>query len=190
MVSVERISLLTSGHEADERLIREYVVPSLDRLESVEGCEGVRFTRFGMGPWEKSEVKLGIYGDYEAVVEAERDRWDELASEGLIESWSRDGAPFSDYPEEVQEFLGREYVLSSKMAAQYYEEFDEQPELVDNFPDRPEYDIGLGYLFHVLVNQLGYGPEEEAQAYMANVRGATPGAHAGQGLRDQPGTGR
>lgn len=171
MVSVERISLVTDGHEADERLIREYVVPSLDRLEALEGCEGVRFTRFGMGPWEKSEVKLGIYGDYEAVIESERDRWNELVSEGLIESWSRDGVPFEESPEEVREFLGRGYVLASKMAAEYYDEFDTQPDLLDNFPDEPEYDIGFGYVFHVLVNQLGYGPEEEVQAYMSNVRG-------------------
>lgn len=171
MVSVERISLVTDGHEADERLVREYVVPSLDRLESIEGCEDVRFTRFGMGPWEKSEVKLGIYGDYEAVIEAERDRWDELVSEGWIESWSRDGAPFSELPDEVREFLGRQYVVASRMAAEYYREFDEQPDLLDEFPDETDHEFGFNGAIHVLVNQLGYGPEEEIQAYMGNIRG-------------------
>jgi hypothetical protein len=43
MVSVERISFVTSGHDADERLIREYVVPALERLESVSGCRGSDF---------------------------------------------------------------------------------------------------------------------------------------------------
>lgn len=171
MVSVERISLVTDGHEADERLIREYVVPAVDRLNDINGCDGVRFTRFGMGPWEKSEVKLGIYGDYEAVIEAERDRWDELVSNDLIESWSRDGVPFAEFSEEVQEFLGRTYLLASQMAVQYYEEFDEQPGLVDEFPDRTEQQIGLNLAIHVLINQLGYDTHEEIQAYMSNIRG-------------------
>ena len=89
MVSVERISFLTSGHDEDERFIRAYLVPSLDRLESIDGCIGVRFSRFGMDPrYDRNEVKIGIYGDFEAVVEAERERWNELVDDGLVEAWT------------------------------------------------------------------------------------------------------
>lgn len=118
MVAVERVSFVTEGHDADERLIREYVVPSLERLEALDGCEGVRFARFGIDPrWEKSEVILAIHGDFETVIETERDRWDELKSDGLIESWSRKGSPYEDLPDEVEEFYARCYVLAGKMAA-------------------------------------------------------------------------
>lgn len=170
MVSVERISLVTDGHEADERLIREYVVPAIDRLNDIHGCDGVRFTRFGTGPWEKSEVKLGIYGDYDTVIDAERDHWDELVAKGLIESWHRDGAPFADAPEGVQEFLGQTYRVATQMAVQYYKEFDERPELVDEFPDETEQPIGFTLAIHVLINQLGYDGHEEIQAYTSNIR--------------------
>lgn len=92
MVSAERVSFVTDGHEADERLIREYVLPAMDRLADHDGCTGVRFARFGMDPrYDRSEVRLGIYGDHEAVVAAERDRWDELVAAGLAESWSLEG---------------------------------------------------------------------------------------------------
>lgn len=94
MVSVQRISLVTDGHEADETLIREYVVLSLDRPNAINGCEGVRFSRFGIDPrYEKSEVKLGIYGDHEAVIETERDRWDDLEARGMIDAFHDEGGP-------------------------------------------------------------------------------------------------
>lgn len=171
MVAIERISFVTDGHNADERLIREYIIPSLDRLEEIDGCKGVRFTRFGVDPrWEKSEVKLGIYGDAEAVIQAESDQWDELESKGLIESWSCDGAPFPDSPEEVQEFLSKCYSLASKMAAEYYREFGERPEIVDEFPEKTERSAGLWIVLHILVNQLGYDADEEIDAAMNLIR--------------------
>ncbi|WP_224269044.1 hypothetical protein [Haloprofundus salinisoli] len=166
MVSVERISFVTTGHEADEQLIREYIVPSLNRLETIEGCEGVRFSRFGQDTrYEKSEVILGIYGEYEAVVEAERERWDELVEEGFAESWSRKGMPFANRPEDVQEILGEAYILGSHMAAEYYETFDERPGLVEEVTDDAGRRYGLWSAFHVLANNIGCDPEEEVDAY-------------------------
>lgn len=171
MVSVERISFVTTGHEADERLIREYVVPSLPRLETIEGCDGVRFSRFGQDPrYEKSEVILGIYGDSDAVVEAERDRWDELVEEGFAESWSRQGAPFADQPANVREMLGDAYILGSRMAAAYFETFDERPGLVAEVTDDAGRRYGLWSALHVLANNVGYGPEEEVDAYEILLR--------------------
>lgn len=171
MVDVERVSLVTDGHEADERLIREYVVPAMDRLQALDGCEGVRFTRFGQVPdAERSEVKLGIYGDYEAVIEAERDRWDDLVSEGRIRSWSREGAPFADQPPEVQQFRGRAYVLASNMAREYFERFDERPGLVEEVTDDQGRSWGLWGAFHVLANDMGYRAGAEVDAYELLLR--------------------
>jgi hypothetical protein len=171
MVSVERISFVTTGHEADERLIREYIVPSMDRLEAIDGCKGVRFSRFGQDTrYERSEVILGIYGEYEAVVEAERERWDELVEEGSVESWSRKGSPFANQPEDVQEILGEAYVLGSHMAVEYYEAFDERPGLVAEATDDGGRRYGLWSTFHVLANNIGYDPVEEVDAYEILLR--------------------
>lgn len=171
MVEFERISLVTSGHEADERLIREYVVPGLDRMQAVDGCEGVRFTRFGRVPdATRSEVKLGIHGDYETVIEQERERWDRLEADGLIESWSRAGEPFPEQPEAVQSFMARTYVLASNMAAEYFDEFDVQPDLIEEVPSDDRRSWGLWTVFHVLANDMGYGAEEEVEAYTLLLR--------------------
>lgn len=171
MVSVERISFVTTGHESDERLIREYVVPAMDRLETIDGCTGVRFSRFGQDTrYEKSEVVLGIYGEYEAVVDAERERWDELVEEGFVESWSRKGTPFANKPEDIRETLGEAYVLGSQMAAEYYETFDERPGLVAETTDDAGRRYGLWSAFHVLANNIGYDPAEEVDAYEILLR--------------------
>lgn len=166
MVSVERISFLTTGHQADERVIRDYIVPSMDRLDAIEGCDGVRFSRFGQDTrYEKSEVILGIYGEYEAVIESERNRWDELVKEGLVESWSRKGRPFPNQSEEVQEVLRDAYILGSHMAANYFESFDARPGLVEEATDEDGRRYGLWSAFHVLANNMGYDAVEETDAY-------------------------
>ena len=171
MVSVERISFVTTGHEADEQLIREYIVPCINRLESIDGCKGVRFSRFGQDPrYEKSEVILGIYGEYEAVVEAKRDRWNGLIEEDYIESWSRKGTPFANQPEDVQEILREAYILGSHMATEYYEAFDERPGLVEEMTDDSGRRYGLWSAFHVLANNIGYDPVEEVDAYEILLR--------------------
>jgi hypothetical protein len=171
MVSAERISFVTAGHEADERLIREYVVPAMDRLEAIDGCRGVRFSRFGRDPrYEQSEVILGLYGEIEAVIAAERERWDELVADGLAESWSRSGAPFADRPADVRDFLARAYVLGSRMAATYYETFDARPDLVEEVTDDAGRRYGLWSAIHVLTNNVGYGAETEIDAYELLLR--------------------
>lgn len=171
MASAERIAFITEGADADERLIREYIVPSLARLESIDGCTGVRFSRFGMDPrYDRSEVKLGIYGKPQAVVESEQDRWDDFIGEGLIDSWSHGGIPFEDKPEDVQEFLGRAYVLGSHMAKAYFEEFDARPSFVEEVIDDDGLRYGLWAAIHVLANNIGYSAEEEVDAYELLLR--------------------
>jgi hypothetical protein len=171
MVAGERIAFVTDGHAADERLLREYIVPAMDRLEAIEGCDGVRFARFGQDPrYDRSEVRLGIYGDYERVIDAERERWDDLVAEGLIESWSRAGPPFADQPAAVQATLRDAYVLGSHMAAAYYDAFEERPGLVAETTDEAGRRYGLWSAVHVLINNIGYDPAEEVDAYELLLR--------------------
>ncbi|RDI70100.1 hypothetical protein [Halopelagius longus] len=167
----ERISFVTTGDDADERLIREYVVPAVDRLEAIDDCTGVRFSRFGMDPrYDRSEVMLGIYGDFETVIRSERDRWDALVEDGYAESWSREGPPFADKSEPVQRFLGRAYVLGSGMACEYFDRFEDRPELVEEVADDDGRRYGLWCAFHVLANNMGYRAEEEVDAYERLLR--------------------
>ena len=171
MVAVERISFRTSGHEADERLLREYLVPEMDRLESIEGCTGVRFARFGQVPqYDASEVRLGIYGDYEAVIDVERERWDELVEEGLIESWEQIGAPFADQSEAVQATLRDAYLLGSRMATEYVESFEDRPGLVAETTDEAGRRYGLWTALHVFANNAGYSASAEVDAYELLLR--------------------
>lgn len=170
-MEIDRISFVTDGDAADERLIREYVVPALDRIEAVDGCAGARFSRFGMDPrYDRSEVRLGIYGAPDAVVDAERDRWDELVASGLARSWSREGPPFADLSREVQEFLGEAYVLGSAMAGEYYDRFEERPALVEEATTEGGHRYGLWSSIHVFANNVGYTPEEEVDAYELLLR--------------------
>ena len=166
MADTTRISFVTQDTAAEEELCREYVVPALDRLESIDGCTGVRFTRFGRDPrYERGEVKLAVYGDSEAVIAAERDRWDALADEGLIESWSRDGEPFAGANPETQAFLADAYRAASRMAAVGYRTFDQRPAMtgaVDVDGDRA---FGMATAIHVLANAMGYSGEEELDGY-------------------------
>ncbi|ERH11688.1 MAG: hypothetical protein J07HB67_00696 [halophilic archaeon J07HB67] len=171
MVSVERVSFQTDGHEADERLVREYVLPAMDRLESVDGCRGVRFSRFGRDPrYDRSEIVLGIYGDYEAVIERERSRWDELVADGLAGSWSREGPPFPDQPESVRAVQRQAYLFGSHAARTVYDLFDDPPALVDEVTDDAGRRYGMWTALHVLTNNLGYGPEGEVDAYELLLR--------------------
>lgn len=166
MVDVTRISFVTPDTDAEERLCREYVVPALDRLESIDGCEGVRFTRFGRDPrYDRGEVKLAVYGASEAVIAAERDRWDALVETGLAESWSRDGEPFAGSTPETRAFLADAYRAASRMAAVGYRTFEERPAMtgaVDAAGDRA---FGMAAAFHVLANAMGYSSGEELDGY-------------------------
>ncbi|MFB6193449.1 MAG: hypothetical protein ABEI75_00155 [Halobaculum sp.] len=170
MSDAVRISLVTGDAAAEERLVRTYVVPALDRLKGVEGCTGVRFSRFGRDPrYERGEVKLALYGDVAAVIEAERDRWDALVAEGRIESWSRDGEPFAEVSPETRAFLVDAYRAASRMAAVAYETFDERPAMVEAVTERG-YPYGVWTLFHVLANGMGYSTDEEVDGYTRLLR--------------------
>lgn len=164
MVTGMVVRFITDSHEADEALIREYLVPSLHRLNTIDGCDGIRFYRFGSDVRrDDGEVRLAIYGDYEAVIDAERNRWDELATEDCIEYWEPDEPPSAmGYPDSVGAFYQRLDVLTTEMAALYYQALDERPAPVDAFPDvELPTPIGWWVAFHLLMNQLGYSAEEE-----------------------------
>lgn len=166
MASGRIVVFTTDGFDADERLIREYVVPEYDRLTGIDGCEGVAFSRATTDEHaDRGGVHLTIFGDYEAVVEAERDRWEEFVDENGVEEWTVLEPEWTRWPDEQARLARRLQTLASEMARSYFREFDadERPAPADQFHD-DERPLGFWLVAHYLQNQVGYDPQSELDA--------------------------
>jgi hypothetical protein len=174
------VHFTTTGPEADERLIRDYVLEAVDRLPELSSCDGVGFVPAGHKPIEGGLVLLQIVGDVDAVVENERDRWDALVEEGLAEDWSRgesDRDIVSHWGEKGAELRTRHDLLAARMSRLVFEEFDTPPDPVDSYPeeeDDRESPTGIGWwtLLHILTLQQGYPYGMEIDAYAEGIRDA------------------
>ena len=166
MVSGRIVVFTTDGFDADERLIREYVVPEYDRLTGIEGCEGVAFSRATTDERaDRGGVHLTLFGDHQAVVEAERDRWDEFVEADRAEEWTVLEPEWTRWPDEQARLARRLQTLASEMARAYFREFDadERPAPADQFHD-DERPLGFWLASHYLQNQVGYDPQGELDA--------------------------
>lgn len=165
----------TDGVEAEERVIREYVLPAMDRLENTSACETAFFNRYGHDPSvDGGEVDFYAFGDPEAIRTRERDRWEELVEDGPAERWWIDDAPVDSEsfgPEKRLQIRLR--ATASRMAAEFFEEFeDERPDALDSFESESGFEVGPQTLLHHLLNQLGYQAndgEEEIDLCFGNV---------------------
>ncbi|WP_158055470.1 hypothetical protein [Halorussus halophilus] len=163
MVSGRIVVFSTDGFDADERLVREYVVPEFDRLTGIEDCEGIAFSRATTDRHaDRGGVHLTIFGDHESVVETERDRWNEFVADDLVEEWSVFRPEWEQWPEEQARLTRRFQTLASEMACSYFREFDadERPAPADQFHD-DERPLGFWLVSHFLYNQAGYGSHGE-----------------------------
>lgn len=159
----------TADVEVEERLIREYVVSALPRLEERDEVKWVVFNRYGHDPSvDGGEVLFSIFGDVQPVVEDEREHWNELVSDGLADDW------WTHTPDmQLEDIDERDYLhfrmraTASRMSIAFFKEFDELPDAISEFDDVPkETHTGVGWwmCLHHLINQLGYqanGGEEE-----------------------------
>lgn len=168
----------TSGVDADERLIRQYIVPAFRRLGERADVKWLIFNRYGHDPSvDGGEVLFSIFGDVETVAADERKRWNRLVADGLAEAWWTD-----DTSVELEEIDEREYLrfrmraTASRMSVEFFEEFDTFPDSVNEFDDEPsETYTGVGWwmCLHHLINQLGYqrnGGEEEIDLLFEELR--------------------
>jgi hypothetical protein len=168
------ISFQTAGPKADEQFIREYVLPAMERLPTLDSCDDVGFLRYGHDPKANhGEVRLHLSGDPEAIVRQEQDRWDKLVTDDLADSWESieedDEAKFGPTGAELSDRLT---FLSSKMSKLAFEEFDadEFPSPVDTYPNEGPIPIGWWVLLHFLADQQAHSADEEIDTYVQGIR--------------------
>ena len=160
---------------AEERLIREYVVPAFRRLNGRDEVRWLVFNRYGHDPSvEGGEVTFYVFGDVEAVAADERNRWDALVEEGFAEEWWTDDTEVRIEDFDKQERLRhRIRATASRMSVEFFEEFDELPDSIDEFEDGENFGVGWWMCLHHLNNQLGYqanGGEEEIDLLFEDLR--------------------
>lgn len=164
----------TAGADADERLIREYVLPAMERLPRSETCEDVGFLRYGHAPdSDGGEVRLYLRGDVEALVADESPRWDALVEDGFAAGWVDDG-PEDDtetFGERGGETVADLQFLASEMSKPVFESTvaaDLAP--VDSYPDEGPVPVGWWTLLHFLADQRALSADEEIDAYTEGIR--------------------
>lgn len=164
----------TDGADADERLVREYVLSAMDRLPESDTCEDVGFLRYGHAPdSEGGEVRLYLQGEPEAIVENESPRWDALVEEGLAREWVDDG-PEDDtatFGERGGETVAALQFLASRMSKVALES-DVVDDLapVDTYPGEGPVPVGWWTLLHFLADQRALSADEEIDAYVEGIR--------------------
>lgn len=164
----------TADEAADERLVREYVLPAMDHLPESDGCEEVGFLRYGHAPAsDGGEVRLYLRGDVDAVVANESPRWDALVEDGLARSWVDDG-PEDDrdtFGEQGGEAVADLQFVASRMSKVAFEA-DVTADLapVDSFPDEGPVPVGWWTLLHFLADQRALSADEEIGAYTEGIR--------------------
>lgn len=170
--------LHTDKREKEEQIIREYVLPAMERLEGDERCKFTMFNRYGHHPeLEGGEVLFYIYGDVEELREQEVEYWNDLKEKDILEEWWIDDEDidFESFTESKKLRI-RLRALASRMSALFYEEFDDfkesKPDAINTFPDEePDLPAGWWGLCHHLINQQGYINDEEIEMYKRGIRG-------------------
>lgn len=168
----------TAGRDADRRLVREYVLDAIDRLAEHPDCEGIGFVRAGQKPGVNGLVLVSITGDPDAVMAAERDRWDELVEAGVADGWSTESVdPTDEWGANGAALRARLDTLAARLSALLYDAFDSPPDPVDAHPNESDArgsPTGVGWwtLLHLLTLQQGYTYRQEIDAYAAGIRAA------------------
>lgn len=164
----------TADEDADERLIREYVLPAMEHLPESDVCEAVGFLRYGHAPAsDGGEVRLYLRGDADAVVANESPRWDALVEDGFARSWVDDG------PEDDRETFGErggeavadlQFVASRMSKVAFEADVTDDLAPVDSFPGEGPVPVGWWTLLHFLADQRALSADEEMDAYLEGIR--------------------
>lgn len=168
----------TAGPDADRRLVREYVLDAVDRLDDHPDCEGIGFVPAGQKPGVGGLVLLSISGDPDPVVATERERWDAIVEAGFADGWTTETVdPADRWGEDGAALRARIDTLAARLSRQVYEAFDSPLDPVDAHPaetDDRASSTGVGWwtLLHLLTLQQGHSYRAEIDAYVAGLHSA------------------
>lgn len=148
----------TADVAAEERLIREYVVPAFRRLEDRSDVQWLTFNRYGHDPSVTGgEVTFYIFGDVETITAEERERWDALVDDGFADEWWIDDTEiYIDELDERERLRYRMRAVASRTTVEFYEEFPELPDSIDEFGGESRRGVGWWNSLQHIINQLGY----------------------------------
>lgn len=166
---MEELSVIvdTPSPETEEKFIREYLVPTVRRLD-----DRYRFLFWGRYSTstavEGGRVKMVFEGDPDEILAEERERLDNV---DYIDEWNAEVETDDEtrMTEEEQTLVEQISRVTANMNVHYFEEFDDRPPIGRVTEDR--FHIrGTWVLLHLLLNQQGYSPEEEVDALFLAIR--------------------
>lgn len=170
-----RVHFTTDSLADQEWFVEGYVCDAVQRLPDTDACEEFVFIQAdGAEDVDGGRVIVDVYGDAEAVLDSERETWDDLVDDGPLTGWER---PDYDTVGKLTEIYGEEGVVyherlryaASAMSRVGFDVLDERPPPVDAFPEVDTDPVGWHRVLHLLSNQQGYEIAEELDAYVENV---------------------
>lgn len=171
------ILFLTETEAATGRFIHEYVLGAMNRGPEIEGCEGISFDRDEQRVDDGDSVTLVVFGDFEAFVASEQERWKDHQTAGLIETWETNSLTDEQlawkFGEQGAELAKRLLPLGGEMGKLAYQQFDDEPfpHPVDGSPgDNGWMPVSWWtVLHHLTVGNLGYSPSDEIDMCVAAI---------------------
>jgi hypothetical protein len=170
------IVFFTKSEDAAEQFAREYVIGAVERAPEIDGCEGLSFSLNEAPNPDGGSIILGVLGDADVFLNAEKPLWDEHKEAGLIQEWNIDQVP----PEQHEEMFGEQGAaltqrlmpLAERMASLVYEEFDSLDDLPAAYDTYPEESTNVGWWVvphHIAYASLDYSAAEEIQMHKAGI---------------------
>jgi hypothetical protein len=187
---------VTFGMEREEErpFLEAYMIDAWDRFEDHEAVESAWFWRFGSASehdpveledgtvLEHGGVILVVNGDPnpDPAIDQERERWEILADEGLLDTWECKGfqPEYENARQKMIENFGqrggelnyRLRPLATRTTLGLLETFDEDLPAVGKQTEENPVPVGAWVLIHFLLKQSGYDWYEEIDACQQAIR--------------------
>lgn len=170
-------SLPTADDEV--RLLREYVFPAMDRLDDAAGFDAdyrIRALRYSADPkLPGGEIRMAIEGEFEAVVDHERERWNDLRDSSFVDSWCVEATETDAKSIAADRFAGdrpdvaaHAPFLATSAAKEWYETFDGPvPAVADD--DDASVSSGWWMFVHLFANIQGADWDDEIDALLVGI---------------------
>lgn len=79
-----RVTVFTGTTVTAEQFVREYLLDSIDRAPYIEGCDGLSFGLNEATNPDTESVIVGVLGDADAFLNAEKPTWEEYVQDGTL----------------------------------------------------------------------------------------------------------